>query len=233
MLGEERVSVVGLHRSAVEDADAGRGLGAELGDEQRADESVDFLGHGRGGGLAGADRPDGLVSDDDLFSLARGDAGETEFDLTLHHVVRGAGFALGEQLADAEDGLEGSAEGGVDLAVDEGVVFAEDRPTLAVTEDHVADMEVAEHRGRDFAGEGAVGLVVHVLGAHGEVGAFGGGAHRGERGEGRAEDHLDGGLDADGGGDGLDEFGAFGGRLVHLPVTGDERSACGHRSGFG
>ena len=63
MLGQEGVGVVGLHRSAVEDPDAGRGLGAELGDEQRADESVDFLSHGRGRGLAGADRPDGLVGD--------------------------------------------------------------------------------------------------------------------------------------------------------------------------
>ena len=48
MLSEQGIGVIGLHGTAVEDTNATRGLGSKLGDEQRADESVHFLGHGRG-----------------------------------------------------------------------------------------------------------------------------------------------------------------------------------------
>ncbi|MEY4034803.1 MAG: hypothetical protein RL492_1997, partial [Verrucomicrobiota bacterium] len=62
----------------------------------------------------------------------------------------------------------------MDLAVHEGVVLAEDAAAFAVAEDHVRDVEVAQHGGRDLTGECAVGLVVHVLRAEGEVRAFDG-----------------------------------------------------------
>ena len=44
MLSEQGIGVIGLHGTAVEDTNATRGLGSKLGDEQRADESVHFLG---------------------------------------------------------------------------------------------------------------------------------------------------------------------------------------------
>ena len=97
-----------------------------------------------------------------------------------------------------------------------------------MAEDDVRDVEVAQHGSRDLTGEGTVGLVVQVLRAEGEVGTFDGRADRRKGREGRAEDDVDVGVDADGGRDGLDELDAFGGGLVHLPVTGDEGGTLRH-----
>src|SRR3954449_141582 len=64
-LGEEALGVLGLHAAAVLDSDAvGEVLVPHFG-KGLADEGVDFLGLGVGGGAAGADGPDGLVGDDE------------------------------------------------------------------------------------------------------------------------------------------------------------------------
>ena len=46
-----------------------------------------------------------------------------------------------------------------------GVAFAEMGAPLAVAEDHVGHEILAEHGSGHFAGEGAAGLRMHVLGA--------------------------------------------------------------------
>ena len=65
-LGHELLDVAGLGGAAVEDAGGVRGGVAVVGAEGLADRAADLLGVLGGGGLAGADGPDGLVGDDDL-----------------------------------------------------------------------------------------------------------------------------------------------------------------------
>ena len=49
------------------------------------------------------------------------------------------------------------------LGIDEGVVLAEDRAALAVSEDRVLRANLLQHPGTDLAGEGTLLLEVHVL----------------------------------------------------------------------
>ena len=73
LLGHDRRDVAGLHRTAVEHADAVRHVAAvelgELGADRRAD-LLRVLGRGD---LTGADGPDRLVGDDDAAGLLDGD----------------------------------------------------------------------------------------------------------------------------------------------------------------
>ena len=80
-----------------------------------------------------------------------------------------AGLALGEQFAHADDRRQPRGQGRVELLVDGGVGFAQDVPPLAVAENDVFAAEIAEHGGAQFAGEGPVLFVVHVLGAQGDL----------------------------------------------------------------
>ena len=91
----------------------------------------------------------------------------------------------------------------------------------------MGDVEGAKHLSRDLAGEGAALLGVHVLGAELDGLALEGVADALQRGEGGAEDDIDGRLAADLRQDFLGEGDAVGGGLVHLPVTGDEFLADG------
>ena len=96
-------------------------------------------------------------------------------------------------------------------------------------EDDVGDVQVAKHRGRDLARESPAGLLVEILGSEGEMGALKQASDSVERGEGRAQDDVDLRLSTDGGLEGSDEFSRLGGGLVHLPISGDEGDALGHR----
>lgn len=98
------MGVLGVHGAAVEDAyvlreRAAVKLAADLAD--RADGAVGFL---IGSGLAGADRPDGLVSYYDLRRVIRVDPRERALDLGCEELVRNARLALLERFADADDG---------------------------------------------------------------------------------------------------------------------------------
>ena len=60
------------------------------------------------------------------------------------------------------------AEHGPGLAVDQLVVLVEILAALGVADDHVLDAQLAQHRRRDLAGVGALGLGMAVLGAEGD-----------------------------------------------------------------
>ena len=92
-------------------------------------------------------------------------SGQRADELTADDGGRLALFALGEQLAHADDRHQPGGQGGADLEIDLLVGFAQDVPALAVSQDDVAAAQVDQHRGADLAGEGAAGFVIHVLGA--------------------------------------------------------------------
>ena len=91
--------------------------------------------------------------------------------LRLEHVLPLVGFALGQRLADADDGAQLGGERGLGLAVDRGVVLVEILAALGMADDDVADVKFAEHAGGNFAGVGAGGGLVQVLRAEPDVGA--------------------------------------------------------------
>ena len=127
-----------------------------------ADECYGLLGVGGGGGLAGADGPDGFVGDDEVG--VRGHVFEAANDLSGEDFVGGVGLALGEGLADAEDGYYVMCQSCMELAVYEIVILSEEGPALRVAHDDVV-AEAGKHSGGNFAGECAFGLGVEVLGA--------------------------------------------------------------------
>ena len=88
-------------------------------------------------------------------------------------------------------GSQPGGQGGVDLLVDGRVGFAQDVPAFAVAEDDVRAAEVAEHGGAEFAGEGPVLLVIHVLGAQGDLRAGDRPAHGVEIAAWRADGQID------------------------------------------
>ena len=82
-----------------------RASAEELGDFS-TDDLVRVDGHLGCGGFAGADGPDRLIGDDDGHGGFRGAASEGAGDLGLEDGFCLAGFALGEDFADADDGPE-------------------------------------------------------------------------------------------------------------------------------
>ena len=219
---------VGRDAAAVEDAQGGavHGLAGD-GAHQRAR----LLGDLRGGGAAGADRPDRLVGDREDVGRPRLHARQAGPHLGGEPRLRLPRLALVEGLAAAHDhrepGVERRRRAGRHL-----VVGLARGPALGVPHDRAGRAGGEDHRGGDLAGVRARGLLVHGLGQHAD-----GAARRGARGrlegrERRAHRHLGRRLP-------LAEVGAQAGdvlprlhaRLVHLPVPRDQRAATTHAVG--
>ena len=211
--------VVRRDAAAVEDA---HGLGLRVAEHRgdfAADEGDRLLGVVGGGGAAGADRPDGLVGDDEAVGDARVlEPGARLADEDRLHL---AGLALVQRLADAHDRLQADVEHGLHLAVHGLVGLAEDVAALGVADDHVVD-ELLELLRADLAGGGDVVLPVHVLRAEANAAHRDRGLDGGEVDERRADDLLDA-LDL------VDALAEVVGELVGgaeahvaLPVAGDD-----------
>ena len=127
--------VVGLDRAAVEDADAGGGLGIALGEDgaDEGDRLLRLLGRRR---ATRADRPDRLVGDDDPVELLSVNRRQVGLELAAQNRLGLAGVALGLALADAEDRLQPGGERRRDLAGQRLVGLAEVLAALGVAEDH-------------------------------------------------------------------------------------------------
>merc|ERR1712177_123287 len=136
LLLRQILAVLLAYAAAVDDARLVRGLLTQRLGHPAADRRVHFLRLLRGGDLAGADGPDGLVGHHDLAPVLD---------------VLGDGAELGG------DHLNG-------LAGDEVVGFLQDHSPLAVAQERPGDVAVLELLDRDLAREGAVGLVEDVLG---------------------------------------------------------------------
>ena len=214
--------VVGFDGAAVKDADGFGELGVEGFCDLRADDFVGLVGDLGGGSAAGADGPYGLVGEDDGRGVGGVDAFEGDGGLEFEHVAGEPGFALFEFFADADDGDEGMMKSGFELEVDGGVSLGEVLAALGVSDEDVSGSDGGEHDGRGLAGEGPLAFPVHVLGADEDGFAAGGVDERGERGHGRAEDDLGGGVFLDEGEEAGEEGGGLGGGFVHLPVGGYE-----------
>lgn len=158
----ELCAVLLVDAAAVEDAGLVGDLLADLGLEPLTDGLVHILGLLRGGDLAGANGPDGLVGDDDAGPVA--DLGLEGGELLADDGNGLAGLALLERLAAAPDDADAVLGGVLCLGGDELVGLLENGAALRVAEDGPVDLGVEELRDGQLASEGAVGLVVDVLG---------------------------------------------------------------------
>src|SRR5690554_2051738 len=99
---EQAGGVGRLDAAAIQDADAVGGANAALA-QARPDEGVHLLRRLRRGGPPGADRPDGLVGDDDAIGRERGHDRRERVDLAPDHRLGLPRFPLLEGLPDAGD----------------------------------------------------------------------------------------------------------------------------------
>ena len=140
-------------------------LGYDLAD--CADSAVCFL---VGGGLARADRPNGLVCDNYALSGFLFNALIERTNLGSEEGIGNACFALLKGLADANDRENAVFERSLDAHIDGFVGLAEVLPALAVADDSVFDADVLEHIGADLTGESALCRPVDILGAEMDIG---------------------------------------------------------------
>src|SRR5207302_9490117 len=148
---------------------------------------------------------------------------QTAAELKRQYFLDVALVALLQRFADANAWAERSLMRRAHFAIYNFVGLAKQRSPFAVTEDYVAHEQVAQERGADLAGEGAVWFPMHVLGADFDA------LRRAERfhhfrdgGEWRNNDNFDIGAVADLQQERLHETRRFGLRHVHLPIRCDD-----------
>ena len=95
--------------------------------------------------LAGTDRPNGLVRDDDVFPVRRGHDVVHRLELRAANIQSRARFALFQRLTDAQSNLQSLAQGIFGLLPDELVRLAAERAAFAVPENHPRNVGVGEH----------------------------------------------------------------------------------------
>jgi peptidyl-prolyl cis-trans isomerase D len=180
---------------------------------------VHFGDFGGGRDLAGADRPDRLISDSEiiasLFLRQRG------IDLCGNHGNRSTRLADLEAFADAENDGQAVAQRRRGLGADVGVGFAVGFAPLAVADDGQGRAGVFQHAGAEFAGMRALVGHMDVLATDRETGRC---LDRplDERCRQAQGDVAAGGLGAKGNGRDLAKLGAG---AVHLPVSGNQLAA--------
>ena len=168
--------------------------------------------------LAGADRPDRLVGDDEVV------LGLEHPHLPAEDVLGLARLALGLGLADARDDGQARVQRCTRSPRDAFVRLAEELAALRVADDGAVHAQLAEHLRRDLAGEGALRLPVHVLGGNGDVRSCQDLHRHGQRREGRTDGDVNAfevglvpsQLDA--------ELGRLDRAFEHLPVACDEHA---------
>src|SRR5580698_4410742 len=191
---------------------------AEAARDLAADEQVRGGCDLGGGGFAGADSPDWLVSDNDVFRVFRDDSDQGERNLLPQDFIRVVGFPLGQDFSDADNRGELVLERHGELFVEGFIGFVEVLALLRVPDDDMRRSDGRKHQCRGLAGIGALFGEVHVLGADADVGAGDGGDDCAQGCVGRAEDDLVPVMACDKGQEGFDVFFGLGRSFIHLPV---------------
>lgn len=163
-LGSQVLAVLLADRATVDDSRLLCDLVADGLRQPLAESGVDLLRLRGGGDLAGANSPDGLVGNNNVSPLLGADGLSDGTELCGDDGNGLALLALLEGLAAAKDDADALVEGVLGLGCDELVRLLEDDTALGVADQGPADVGVLELGGRDLASEGALVLVVDVLG---------------------------------------------------------------------
>ena len=141
----------------------------------------------RGGGPPGTDGPHRLIRYYQVIYVNH--VSQTRGQLPANHRARLSSLSLLQGLTHAQDGLQAVLNGGFDFTVDQAVVFAEKLPSFGMPQNHVF-AQALEHWRSDFPGKRARVLIVHVLRPHFHRAPPQRIPDRGQRDEGRANNHL-------------------------------------------
>src|SRR6267378_4627017 len=154
------------------------------------EEPVSFGGNFRGRGTARANGPDWLVRNQNTGELVGGQRTRATGELPAENFLRQASVAVFLRFTQTNDGSQAGIERDQRLLGDVIVRFTEELAALGVADDDVAAAGLGEHRGGDFAGEGAFLTPGDVLARDGDVGAFRCLGSRGDGGERRRDDDV-------------------------------------------
>ena len=219
-LAEDLLGVGGLAAATVEDRAVFSYFLAIFILDDAADMGVHVLGLFGGSGLAGADGPDGLVSEDEFAEIFGSEMEESFLDLLGDYLVISAVVTLFEFLADAEYGGETLCESQVDFGFEDFRGLAVVLTALRVAEDDISGTGRSHHVSRNLAGVGTLDMVGAVFGTKTELVLVDNGGYGSQMGERSADDHVALRVDAF---EGLVNFfcqsHTFGKGGVHLPVT--------------
>ena len=215
--------VLCVHGSAVLDRDiVGNNSTIEVFDDV-ADDKAYFVSLVCSSGLAGADSPDGFISDDDVFHLLCGDAHKVDLGLFGNYFCGNSLLSFVKKLAYAEDDFKTCSKSCFNAVVDGDIGLAEILSSFGVSDDNVFGTDLFEHISGDFAGESAGFSPVNVFCADLDNGTFGSVDGSVEVNVRNAAYYIAfGGIFAcDLGFDSVDEFNGFLRSFVHLPVAGN------------
>ena len=135
-------------------------------------------------------------------------------------------LAMVEHFPDTNDGNEPRGEGGFRFLRDGFVGLAEELPSFRMTDDDVAASGLDKHLGRDFSGESAFLFVENVLRRDGDLCTASGFDSRMNGRKGRRDDDVALRDALHQHGERREKYGSFHLRLVHLPVSSDDGTAC-------
>ena len=153
-----------------------------------------FLRLFRGCVPAGADRPNRFVSNHRLTQFSGGQISQAAAQLQRQNLFHVPSLALLERLSDAHDRAQARFMGSAGFAIHDFIGLAKHRATLTVANHDITNKKIAQHRGTDFASEGAAPLPMHVLRTNFNILRFSQRfIHFCDRGEGRRNHHFDGG----------------------------------------
>ena len=175
-------------------------------------------------GQPGANRPDGLIGDDEV--VGRGAVRNRSGELGRDDVGGLSGLALRLRLADAENRHQPRPPRAEHLLAHRRIAFTVAVAALGVTENDMAATGVGQHLGADITGVGTFGCSMAILTAEGNAAAGKRAGHRRQQGRRRADEKLaawTGLCDRD---RPLREAArqrrAVRAQSVHLPIAGDE-----------
>jgi hypothetical protein len=217
------LGVGGLHRAAVENADPLPRF-AVARNKLVADEIVHLGDVTQRRGQPGTDGPDRLIGDHQMLGAVR----QRAVELRAHNDERISGIALSTCLADADDGEKPGAPRCKRLGAHLRVGLMMILPPLGVTDDNRGRAGIGEHFRGDVAGMGSGGLGVAILPADGDPGSPRLSGEAGNEQKRRADQDVDVLRQLGGSGNDPVQGGRGGGEAVHLPIAGNERTACGH-----
>jgi hypothetical protein len=171
---EQGDAVGSLHTAAVHDAHALCHVGRHVGGHPLANIGMGLFSLRRGGHLAGANGPDGLIGNDDAVPVSLGETSGDGGQLGGTHSHRGAILTLGELLANASNDRETGGDGSGGLLANNliglaGIAKAD--AALRVASQGPLDVAVREHSGTGLASPRTVAVDTTVFGRNVDLGA--------------------------------------------------------------
>ena len=174
LLRQQLLCVAGIHRTAVlHHKSICSSLAVQLSDNG-TDVTVHLVSLIRRSGLAGADGPYRLISDDHILQLFLADALQSDLGLHADHLKGDTLLTLLQHLTNAKDHFQPIVQGSAHTLVHGLVGLAKILAALTVADDHIGHAHGLQHGSGHLSSESTFLCPMAVLSAHLNIGAFGG-----------------------------------------------------------